>query len=239
MLSGRCRVCFALVRPPGHHALTDRAGGFCIFNNLGIAARYAQEKYGFKRILIVDWDIHHGNALQDLFYHDNSVLYLSTHYMGWYPHTGDWNETGEGEGLGYNVNIPVPKELEDDDIIHIYRTILNPVVRRYRPELVLVAAGFDAHQRDPLGRTRLTEKAYRWLAQIVLEQTESARAAPLLLALEGGYDARALAASVREVLGTLAFDGRRERVPTVRTRRATEVVDKVLRIHRQYGVWVT
>jgi acetoin utilization deacetylase AcuC-like enzyme len=239
VLSGRCRVCFALVRPPGHHALRDRAGGFCIFNNLGIAARYAQEKYGFQRILIVDWDIHHGNALQDLFYREKSVLYLSTHYMGWYPHTGDWDETGEGEGLGYNVNIPVPKELEDDDIIHIYRTIMNPVVRRYRPELVLVAAGFDAHQRDPLGRTRLSEKAYRWLAQIVLEQTESARGAPLLFALEGGYDARALAASVREVLGTLAFDGRRERVPAVRTRRATEVVDKVLRIHRPYGVWVT
>jgi len=239
VLSGRCRVCFALVRPPGHHALKDRAGGFCIFNNLGITARYAQQKYGFKRILVVDWDIHHGNGLQDLFYGESGVLYLSTHYMGWYPHTGDWNETGEGNGLGYNVNIPVPKELEDDDIIHIYRTIINPVVRRYRPELVLVAAGFDAHQRDPLGRTRLSEKAFRWLAQIVLEQTESARDAPLLFALEGGYDARALTASVREVIGTLAFDGRRERVPTVRTSRAAEVVDKVLRIHRPYGVWAT
>jgi acetoin utilization deacetylase AcuC-like enzyme len=137
------------------------------------------------------------------------------------------------------VNVPVPKELEDNDIIHIYRTLVNPIVRRFRPELVLVAAGFDAHQRDPLGRTRLSEKAYRWLAQIVLEQTESARGAPLLLALEGGYDARSLAASVREVLGTLAFEGRRERVPTVQTKRAKEVLEKVTGIHREFGIWTT
>jgi acetoin utilization deacetylase AcuC-like enzyme len=237
LLAGRCRACFALIRPPGHHALRDRAGGFCIFNNLGIAARYAIERHGFKRILIIDWDIHHGNALQDLFYRDSQVLYVSTHYMGWYPHTGDWLETGEGEGLGYNVNIPVPKELGDDDIVHVYRTIMNPLVRSFKPQLVFVAAGFDAHHRDPLGRTRLTETAYRWLTQIVLEQSEASRGAPLLFALEGGYDARALAASVREVLGTLTFEGRRERVPTVRTKRGAEIIEKLTRIHAPYGIW--
>jgi acetoin utilization deacetylase AcuC-like enzyme len=238
VLAGRCRACFALIRPPGHHALRDRAGGFCIFNNLGVTARYAMERHGFKRILIVDWDIHHGNAIQDLFYRDKQVFYLSTHYMGWYPHTGDWEETGEGDGLGYNVNIPVPKELEDNDIIHIYRGVMNPIVRRFRPQLILVAAGFDAHHRDPLGRTRLTENAFRWLTEIVLEQSEAAGGAPLLFALEGGYDNRALAASVREVLATLTFEGRRERIPTVKTKRGQDVIDKVCQVHRQYGVWI-
>ncbi len=112
LISGECRVCFAMVRPPGHHALSDRAGGFCIFNNLGVAAKWAIQRCGFERVLIIDWDIHHGNALQELFYRDRRVLYLSTHYLGWYPHTGDWEETGDGEGKGYTVNIPVPKNLE-------------------------------------------------------------------------------------------------------------------------------
>ena len=237
LLSGECRACFALVRPPGHHALTDRAGGFCIFNNLGITARYAQQEYGLKKILIVDWDIHHGNAIQDLFYSDKSVLYFSSHYMGWYPHTGDWEETGEGGGAGYTVNVPVPKELEDNDVIHIYRDMLNPIVRRFKPELILVAAGFDAHQKDPLGRTRLTEMAYRWLTQIILQLSDAARSAPILFSLEGGYDNWALAASVREVLSVLTFDGRLEKIPVVRTPRAAAVIAKAKQIHAKYQVW--
>ncbi|MBI5251091.1 MAG: histone deacetylase [Desulfomonile tiedjei] len=237
LLAGQLRACFCMVRPPGHHALADRAGGFCIFNNLGVTAKYAVEKYGYKRILIIDWDIHHGNALQDLFYRDNRVLYLSSHYMGWYPHTGDWEETGEGEGLGYNVNLPVPKELEDNDIIHIYREILGRVVRRWKPELIFVAAGFDAHEKDPLGRTRLTEKAYLWLTQMVLQLSDSVRGAPILMALEGGYDLWALASSVREVLGVLTFQGRRDRIPLVSSRRGSEVVARAMSLHEKYGIW--
>jgi len=239
LLTDECRVCFAMVRPPGHHALRDRAGGFCIFNNLGVAAKYAIKRHGIKKVLIVDWDIHHGNALQDLFYSDNNVLYLSSHYMGWYPHTGDWEETGEGEGTGYNVNIPVPKELEDNDILHIYRDILTPVVRRFKPELILVAAGFDAHQRDPLGRTRLSEKAYYWLAQLVLQLADAAKGAPLLFSLEGGYDLWALVNSVREVLNVLTFDGRRGRIPLVSTRVGREVVERARQVHAKYGVWTS
>ncbi len=238
VLDETCRVCFSLVRPPGHHALPDRAGGFCIFDNLGIAAKYALERRGIRRILLTDWDIHHGNALQDLFYDDDRVMYVSTHYMGWYPNTGDWMETGEGKGAGYNVNIPVPKELGDDDIIHIYRDILRPIVKRFRPDLILVAAGFDGHQRDPLGRTRLTEKAYHRLMHLTLLLSDAVESAPIMLALEGGYDNRALAASVREVIDVLTFEGRRERLTTVRTGRAAAVVEKVREIHRRFKVWV-
>lgn len=237
VLSERCRACFCLVRPPGHHALADRASGFCIFNNLGVTARYAIEYCGVQRILIIDWDIHHGDAIQELFYRDNRVLYFSSHYMGWFPHTGDWEETGQGEGEGYNVNVPVFKEMDDMDIIHIYRDLLNPVVRAFRPELIMVAAGFDAHHRDPLGRTRLTEKSYKWLTQIVLQLSDAAKSAPILMSLEGGYDNYALAASVREVLGVLTFEGRRERIPSGSTRRASQVIDKVFRIHKKYGIW--
>lgn len=237
LLAGQFRACFCMVRPPGHHALTDRAGGFCIFNNLGVTAKYAIEKYGFKRVLIVDWDIHHGNALQDLFYREKRVLYLSSHYMGWYPHTGDWDETGEGEGLGYNVNLPVPKELTDNDIIHIYREVLGRIVRKWKPELIFVAAGFDAHEKDPLGRTRLSEAAYGWLTQMVLQLSDSVRSAPILMALEGGYDLWALVSSVRQVLGVLTFQGRRDRIPLVSTPRGSEVVARALSVHGKYGIW--
>ncbi|MDQ1238259.1 MAG: hypothetical protein QG577_444, partial [Thermodesulfobacteriota bacterium] len=215
LMSGQCRAVFCFVRPPGHHALSDRAGGFCIFNNLGIAAKYALKHYRLNRILIVDWDVHHGNALQEVFYKDNRVFYFSTHYMGWFPHTGDWDETGEGPGMGYTVNIPVFKELEDIDIIHVYRDVLGDVVRKFRPQLILVAAGFDAHHRDPLGRTRLTEESYKWLTQIILQLSEGARGAPILFSLEGGYDNYALSVSVREVLKVLTFPGRRDRIPLV------------------------
>lgn len=237
VISGKCRACFALVRPPGHHAMPDRAGGFCIFNNLGVVARRAVETHGFNRILIIDWDIHHGNAIQDLFYDDKRVFYLSSHYMGWYPHTGDWEETGEGVGTGYTVNVVVPKDLQDEDIVYIYSQILGPVFRTYRPELVMVAAGFDAHQRDPLGRTKLSEVAFRWLTQLILQWCDSVKDAPLLLSLEGGYDNRALAASVREVLNVLAFEGRRERVPVTKTMRGHQVLEKVFEIHRKHNVW--
>ncbi|MEI6133369.1 MAG: histone deacetylase [Desulfomonile sp.] len=238
LMGEEVRACFSLVRPPGHHALADRAGGFCIFNNIGIAAKYAIEKYGLDRILIIDWDIHHGNALQDLFYRDSKVLYFSSHYMGWYPNTGDWDETGEADGAGYTVNVPVPKELEDDDITYLYQNVLNRIVRRYKPQFIMVAAGFDAHERDPLGRTHLTEKAYRTLTQIVLQMSDAGNGVPIFFSLEGGYDNRALAESIREVLDMLAFDGRRDRLSLRSTKRAEEMLRKLRQTHGKHCVWI-
>ena len=165
LLSDQCDVCFALIRPPGHHALPDRAGGFCIFNNLGITARYAMIEHGLRRILVIDWDTHHGNGLNDLFYGEKDVLYLSTHDIGLYPYSGDWEETGKGEGQGYTINLPIPRELEDHEFLHLYQQILSPLFERYSPELVLVAAGFDALHDDPVGRSKLSEKAFTGLTR--------------------------------------------------------------------------
>jgi acetoin utilization deacetylase AcuC-like enzyme len=237
VLSGRCDACFALVRPPGHHALRNRAGGFCIFNNLGVTARYAMRRHGLRRVLIVDWDIHHGNGIQDLFYEEKEVLYLSTHYMGWYPQTGDWDETGAGKGLGYTVNVPLPREIQDDDFLSLYSGMLTPVMRSYKPELILGAAGFDAHYMDPIGRTQLTEKAYRGLTELLVNIWGDLDRPPLLLALEGGYDVTALVSCVKEVFNVLSGKGGSQKVTFRMSDMGMELLEKVRAIHRQYGLW--
>ncbi len=237
LLSGRCDACFCLVRPPGHHALSDRAGGFCIFNNLAITAKYALERYDFQRILIIDWDIHHGNGIQDIFYHTDKVLYFSSHYSGWFPYTGEWHETGEAEGLGYTINVPISKDIEDTDLVYVYWKILGSVMKQYRPDLILVAAGFDGHHRDPVGRTKLTEAAFRYLTEILLEFRDAVKSPPLLFALEGGYDVGALALCVKEVLDVLTFSGRRPKIPVAISSRGKEIVEKAQQIHREYRIW--
>jgi acetoin utilization deacetylase AcuC-like enzyme len=211
--------------------------GFCIFNNLAVTARFAARHHGFERILIVDWDVHHGHGLNDLFYREPGVFYFSTHDTLLYPHSGDWTDAGEGEGRGYTVNIPLPRELEDQDVVDLYRGVLPPLVRRYAPQLILVAAGFDGHRDDPVGRSRLTEAAFGELTRLLLAVRREAGGAPLLLALEGGYDPPSLARSVREVL--LALNGEEpkglpDREPTPR---AQELLGQALEVHRPYGVW--
>lgn len=238
LMSGSCQYCFALIRPPGHHALPDRASGFCIFNNLGVTARYAQKHYGLERILIVDWDVHHGNGLQQLFYEEKEVLYFSSHYISSFPQTGDWEETGRGPGAGYTVNIPVMKNLKDEDILHCYREVLGPIIRHYQPQLILVAAGFDAHRDDPLARTKLTERAYGWLTRLIMDFGAEVGGPPILLALEGGYDALALAASVKEVLLTLTAQGKQPALPEPSTPKGEELVAKAIKAHAGHGVWV-
>lgn len=237
MLSGRCEVCFALIRPPGHHALPDRASGFCIFNNLGVTARYASERYGFRKILIVDWDIHHGNGIQDLFYETKQVLYFSSHYKGWFPPSGDWTETGSGEGLGYTINLPVPKNIQDADYLYAHSAILSMVTRKYEPELILVAAGFDGHCDDPMGRTQLTELSYQGLTRLILALRESGGNLPVLMALEGGYHIPSLVSSVTSVMEVLCRPEHEPAPNFQQTQLGAELFEHAYQIHKEYGVW--
>jgi len=230
-------ACFCLIRPPGHHALKDRAGGFCVFNNVGITARYAMKEYGLGRILIVDFDIHHGNAINDLFHGEKEVLYFSTHDPMLYPYTGDWEDAGEGEGEGYSINIPLPRELTDGEFVHLYQATVGPVMRAYQPQLILAAAGFDAHEEDPIGRSRLSEEAFGSLTRLLMGWRTEIGDPPILFVLEGGYNPRALAASVREVVHALVSPGPVAKAASMESQQTVDLIAKAMGIHQGYGVW--
>lgn len=238
LVSGKSNICFSLIRPPGHHALPDRAGGFCIFNNVGITARYAIRKYKMRRILIIDWDVHHGNGVNDLFYDCKEVFYMSTHDKFLYPYTGDWEENGRGEGEGYTINIPVPREFHDDDLFSLYRKISDPLIERFRPQLILVCAGFDAHRNDPIGRSQITEKGFGRLTRLFLDLREKVDCPPVLFVLEGGYDFRSLTASVKEVLNAMTENNHCDALPETTSSYAESLLEKAHHIHSKFGVWV-
>ncbi len=204
VLAGEVRNAFALIRPPGHHALKDRAMGFCIFNNVAIAARYALKFHGLEKILIVDWDLHHGNGIQEIFYEDRHVLYVSVHRYPYYPWTGAAEEVGEGEGKGFNVNIPLEYGRSDPDYGNIFRYVISPIVRLFKPELIVVAAGFDIHHTDPLRSMHVTEAGFARMTQLLMELAGDLCQKRLVLALEGGYNSEALRDSVGVVLWELA-----------------------------------
>jgi len=196
---------FALVRPPGHHAKSDRAMGFCLFNNIAMAARYAQS-LGMERVLVVDWDVHHGNGTQGMFYSDPSVMYFSIHQYPWYPGTGWLDEVGEGNGTGYNINVPLLAGANDIDYLYILEKILMPVALRFRPDIILVSAGQDSHAYDPLGDMELTSEGFGNMAAVVREIADITCKRAVFV-LEGGYNLHALAESVFEIL--MAFEGKR------------------------------
>jgi acetoin utilization deacetylase AcuC-like enzyme len=237
LMSGSCGTCLCLVRPPGHHALPDRAGGFCVFNNLAICARHAIGQYGVERVLIIDWDVHHGNGIQDIFYNEKAVFYFSTHDKLLYPYTGDFSETGSGEGSGYTLNIPLPRETDDDDLLYVYRAVLDPLLAAYRPQLILVSAGFDAHQQDPMGRLSLSATAFGRLAELVINLAKRDNAPPILFSLEGGYDPGALTDCVREVLKVLTSESRAAEDAPCTTRLGEQLVAKARQIHATFSVW--
>lgn len=193
----------ALVRPPGHHATKDRSMGFCLFNNVAVAAAHALEERGLERILIVDWDVHHGNGTQDIFYGDPRVLYFSVHQYPFYPGTGYYTEIGEGEGLGRTVNVPLPAGTEDGDLLEVFRSLLTPAAEKFRPQLVLVSAGFDGHLSDALASWRLSDAGYGALAYEVEQLARVHSGGRWLAFLEGGYDLPALAASVARVASVM------------------------------------
>ena len=196
VISGEVKRAFCAVRPPGHHATPDRGMGFCIYNNVAIAARYAQKKRGLERVLIVDWDVHHGNGTQDTFYADGSVLFFSTHQHPWYPGTGLAVESGEGKGKGRTINCPLPAGSGAAEIIGAFRSKLLTAANDFKPDLVLVSAGFDSRAGDPLGRFLLTDDDFRELTKLMREVAEHHAGGRLVSVLEGGYSLEGLAAGV-------------------------------------------
>lgn len=196
VVTGELDNAFCAVRPPGHHAMHDKAMGFCLFNNIAIAAKYAQLKYGLEHILIVDWDVHHGNGTQAAFYGDPTVFYFSTHQYPHYPGTGAAEETGMEMGKGYTLNVPMPAFSTDDDYRRAFDEKLIPAAETFQPKLVLISAGFDAHADDPLSNIKLTDGCFGELTEIVKDIAEQWAKGRIVSVLEGGYHPTGLPRSV-------------------------------------------
>jgi len=231
---------FALVRPPGHHAVHDQAMGFCIFNNVAIAAKSVLNKFNLDRVLIVDFDVHHGNGTQDAFYADPQVLYFSTHQYPFYPGTGSMDETGTGRGEGTTVNFPMAAGWGDEEYLRAFKEVLVPVARRFRPQLILVSAGFDAHWADHLAMMQATVRGFARMATVLRELAAELCQERLVFALEGGYNLRVVASSTRAtfdvLLGSSEIDD-----PLGQASAATkpggfdEHIQTIRRIHRLQG----
>ncbi len=187
---------FSLIRPPGHHAEKEIALGFCLFNHAAIAARYLQKKHGLGRILIVDWDVHHGNGTQNIFYEDPSVFYFSVHQFPYYPGTGSAEEQGKDRGLGATLNVPLKAGCGDAEYREVFEKVFYSRASEFEPDFVLISAGFDAHQNDPLGHMNVTAAGYEWMTDVVKAVARKSAQGRIVSLLEGGYDLDALAESV-------------------------------------------
>lgn len=205
LLMGRASNGIALVRPPGHHAESDRVSGFCLFNNAAAAARHAQAVHGVKRVLIFDFDVHHGNGTQEIFYRDNSVLFVSTHLFApfFYPGIGSIGETGAGRGAGYTVNVPLPPHVGDSGYMRVIDELIQPKLTEFRPELIIISAGFDAHWQDPLASAGLTLTGYAQISRKLVDIAHDLCHGRILFILEGGYLLEALTSGVRNVVSAL------------------------------------
>lgn len=187
---------FCAIRPPGHHAFSKRGSGFCIFNNVAIGARYLQKHYNLKRIVVLDWDLHHGNGTQQIFYEDPSILYISLHLYPYYPGTGAEDEIGEGKGRGFNLNIPMQAGSTDKDYLKAFDNVILPKLKIFEPEFILISAGFDGHKDDPLSGICLTEIGFYEMTKRVKGIAKEFCNGRILSVLEGGYNLLSLAASV-------------------------------------------
>ena len=196
VMAGNIDNAFCAIRPPGHHAESNRAMGFCLLNNVAIAARYLQKKHHLERIFILDWDVHHGNGTQHLFYSDPTVFYFSTHQYPFYPGTGSERERGEGEGEGFTLNCPLPEGAGDLDILQRIETVMAPALAAFNPDFILISAGFDAHRDDPLAGLQVTDEGFSEMTQIVRSLAQTHCQGRIVSCLEGGYNLAALARSV-------------------------------------------
>jgi len=203
ILEGTVDNAFCAVRPPGHHAEQNKAMGFCLFNNVGVIARYAQDVKNLEKVFIFDWDVHHGNGTQHSFYKDSSIYYSSIHQYPFYPGTGGVDETGTGDGLGSNLNLPMRAYSCDTDYINAIEHKLIPVIQKFNPDLIIISAGFDAHENDPLAQINLSTECYGKMTQKLMEIANDVCNGRILSMLEGGYDYSALADSVQLHVETL------------------------------------
>ena len=226
---------FALVRPPGHHALRDHAMGFCLFNTMAIGAEYLKRVYGAKKILIMDWDVHHGNGTQAAFYDDPTVFFISTHQFPFYPGSGAVNETGVGAGEGLTLNVPLPAGCTDVEYLQVFQDIVVPAAEKFQPDWILVSAGFDPHRRDPLGGMNVTEEGFGAMARLLLALANRFADGRIAFLLEGGYDLAGLRGSVAAVLAAM-----QAQVPPpaghlpLAESRIEPVIRRILQVHEKY-----
>jgi acetoin utilization deacetylase AcuC-like enzyme len=203
VMRGLLRNAFCIIRPPGHHAERNRAMGFCLFNNVAITARHIQKSYGIRRAAIVDWDVHHGNGTQEIFYDDPDVLFISTHQYPLWPGTGARNEQGSGRGKGSSLNIPMPPGAGETVYLKAFKEEIIPAIERFRPEVILISAGFDAHRDDPLAQIELSEQSFGLLTGFVTDTARKICDGRIVSLLEGGYNLDALSASVEQHIRVL------------------------------------
>jgi acetoin utilization deacetylase AcuC-like enzyme len=203
VLQANSKTVFCAIRPPGHHAETDSVLGFCLFNNVAIGTRYAQQKYGIDRVAILDWDVHHGNGTQEIFWTDPSVLYVSTHQYPLWPGTGASNETGDGNGEGFTLNCPMRPGSGEREYVEVFQERIMPALHKFRPELLMISAGFDAHRDDPLANINLTNESFAKMTELAMDIAIKYCGGKLVSVLEGGYNLEALAGSVEMHLKSL------------------------------------